>query len=95
MNKKQIITALAEKADITKTDAAKYFNAVMGIIADEMIEGEGEVAIPDFGRFYVKHMPERTGVNPSTGKKITIEAHDKVQFKPSDNMCYYVRKHCM
>lgn len=94
MNKNDIVATLAEKAGITKTDAAKYFHAVMGIMADNMVEGDGEVAIPDFGRFFIKHQPERQGVNPATGEKITIEARDKIVFKPSDNMCYYTRKHC-
>ncbi len=94
MNKTQIVTALAEKAGISKSDASKYFHTIMGVIADNMVEGDGEVSIPDFGRFYVKHVAERQGVNPATGEKITIEARDKVTFKPSDNLCYYTRKHC-
>lgn len=52
------------------------------------------MAIPDFGRFSIKHVAERQGVNPSTGEKITIEARDKVVFKASDSLCYYSCKHC-
>lgn len=88
-----MISALAEKVGVSKTNAATYVNAVLGIIADNMIEGDGEVVLPDFGRFYVKHAAERQGFNPATGERITIEARDKVVFKASDNMCYYSRKH--
>ena len=82
MNKTQIVAAFAEKAGITKTDASKFFNALMG-----------EISIPDFGRFSIKHVAERQGVNPATGEKITIAARDKVVFKASDSLPYFSRKH--
>ena len=88
MNKTQIVAAFAEKAGITKVDASKYFNALMGVMADNIVDGDGEIAIPDFGRFSVKH-----GVNPATGAKITIAARDKVVFKASDSLPYFSRKH--
>ena len=94
MNKTQIVSALAEKAGISKVDAANYVNTIFGVIADNIVEGDGLVAIPDFGRFSIKHVAERQGVNPSTGEKIAIEARDKVVFKASDSLCYYSRKHC-
>lgn len=93
MNKTQLTAAVAEKAGITKSHAERCVNAVLGAIADNLTEGEGEVSVPDFGRFYVKQVPARTGVNPGTGEKIAIPAHEKVVFKPSDNMAYYSRKH--
>lgn len=90
MNKIQIVAAFAEKAGITKTDASKFFNALM---ADNIVEGDGEISIPDFGRFSIKHVAERQGVNPATGEKITIAARDKVVFKASDSLPYFSRKH--
>lgn len=59
MNKTKIIAAFAEKAGITKTDAARYFDTMIGLMADNMVEGDGEIAIPDFGRFSIKHVAER------------------------------------
>lgn len=93
MNKTQIVAAFAEKAGITKVDASKYFNALMGVMADNIVDGDGEIAIPDFGRFSVKHVAERQGLNPATGAKITIAARDKVVFKASDSLPYFSRKH--
>lgn len=40
MNKTQIVAAFAEKAGITKTDASKFFNALMGVMADNIVEGD-------------------------------------------------------
>ena len=94
MNKTKIIAAFAEKAGITKTDAARYFNTMIGLMADNMVEGDGEIAIPDFGRFSIKHVAERQGINPATKEKITIAARDKIVFKASDCILYYSRKHC-
>lgn len=93
MNRTQLIDALAEKTNISKAKAATYVNTMLGIIADNLCEGDREVAIPDFGRFFIKHMAERKGTNPATGEKITIEARDKVVFKASDNISIFSRKH--
>ena len=67
--------------------------ALMGVMADNIVEGDGEISIPDFGRFSIKHVAERQGVNPATGEKITIAARDKVVFKASDSLPYFSRKH--
>ena len=40
MNKTQIVSALAEKAGISKVDAANYVNTIFGVIADNIVEGE-------------------------------------------------------
>lgn len=94
MKRKQLIDEVARRAEISKNDAAKCLNAVLGAIADNLTEGDKDIAIPDFGHFAVKHVPERKGKNPQTGEPITIKAHDKITFKASDNIGIYSRKHC-
>ncbi|EFA44835.1 DNA-binding protein HU [Hallella bergensis DSM 17361] len=93
MNKTQLIAALASKTEISKANAATYVNTLLGIIADNLCEGDREVAIPDFGRFFIKQLAERQGVNPATGERITIAAREKVAFNASDNLSIYSRKH--
>lgn len=93
MNRTQLIERVAAKAEISKANAARYVNTVLGVIADNLCEGDGELAIPDFGRFAVKQVPQRQGTNPATGEKIIIEAHEKVVFKASDNLSIFSRKH--
>ena len=93
MNRTQLSAAIAERLGASKTEANRCLNAVLGVIADNLCEGDNEISIPDFGRFFIKSVPERQGVNPATGEKIQIEAHDKVVFKPSDNLYLYSRKH--
>ena len=94
MNRTELIAKVAERAQVSKADAAEWLNAVVGVIADNLTEGDKGLMLPDFGRFYVKQVPERQGVNPRTKEKITIEAHEKLIFKPSDNLDLYTRKHC-
>ena len=94
MNRTELIAKVAERAEMSKNDAAKCVNAVLGVIADNLTKGDKELALPDFGRFSVKQVPERKGINPRTKEQITIEAHEKIVFKPSDNMDLYTRKHC-
>ena len=45
-----------------------------------MVAGE-KVQLVGFGTFEVNERPERQGVNPATGEKITIAAKKVVKFK--------------
>ena len=94
MNRTELIAKVAERAQVSKADAAKCLNTVLGVIADNLTKGDKELTLPDFGRFYVKQVPGRQGVNPRTKAKITIEPHEKLIFKPSDTLDLYARKHC-
>lgn len=95
MNKTQLTAEVARRTETSKAQAAKMVDTVLGVIADNLTadEGDGEVALPDFGRFFIKSVPERQAFNPATREPITVEAHDKVVFKPSANLEIFSRKH--
>lgn len=93
MNRSELIAAVAARLDTTKCNAAQMVDTVLGVIADRLTEEREEVAIADFGRFSIKQQPERQGINPQTGEKITIEAKEKIVFKASTSLEYYSRKH--
>lgn len=93
MNRSELIAAVAERTGKTKAEAISTVDAVFGIVADCLNERKEEVSIADFGRFYIKQQGERTGFNPKTGEWITIEAREKIVFRPSGSMEYYSRKH--
>lgn len=80
MNKTELIAAVAENANISKTQAAQVLDAVLAAVADTLADG-GEVALPGFGSFSVGERAERTGRNPATGETITIAAAKVVKFK--------------
>ena len=95
MNRTQLTDAVARSLQVSKAQAGRCINAVLGSIADNLTDGDHEVAIPDFGRFFVKNVAERQYVSPATGEKITVEAHERLVFKASDYMNYYSRKHAV
>ncbi len=80
MNKSELISAVAEKADLTKKDADKAVNAVLDVIVEKIAEGE-EIRIVGFGTFERRERKERTGSDPRTNAKIVIPASKVPAFK--------------
>ena len=80
MNKAELITAAADRADISRKDAEKVVNAALEIITEELVAGE-RVSLVGFGSFDVKTRGERVGRNPRTREEITIAASRVPQFK--------------
>jgi DNA-binding protein HU-beta len=80
MNKAELIDAVAEAADISKSDAGKAVEAVTQTIADTLAKGD-QVAVVGFGTFAVKHRAARAGRNPKTGETIQIKASNVPSFK--------------
>ena len=80
MNKAELITAAADRADISRKDAEKVVNAALEIITEELVAGE-RVSLVGFGSFDVKTRGERVGRNPRTREEIPIAATRVPQFK--------------
>lgn len=80
MNKQELITKIAEKADISKKDATTALTALIATITEELKAGE-KIAIPNLGTFEVRDRAARTGKNPRTGETVTIEAKKAPAFK--------------
>ena len=73
MKKKELIERIAEKADVPKSEAQKYFEAFEEVVTEALKGGE-EVQITGFGKFSVKEHKAREGRNPQTGQKMEIAA---------------------
>ncbi len=82
MNKTELIAAIAKKAEMTKVDAAKAFNALMDVTKETMKKGD-KIALIGFGTFSMQNRPARKGKNPRTGKAIKIPAKKVLKFKAS------------
>lgn len=78
VNKAQIIADVAKNTTLSKAAATEAVNATIASIIAHADEG---VAIPNFGKFEVKKVAERTGRNALTGKVTTVKAHKRVSFK--------------
>lgn len=79
-NKKVLADLIAEKNGMTKKAATETLDLVFDTIA-EALKNEGKVDIAGFGKFEVKHRPERKGINPATKAPITIAASKAPGFK--------------
>ncbi|HEX3032193.1 MAG TPA: HU family DNA-binding protein [Bacillota bacterium] len=80
MNKSELVSSVAEKAEITKKDAEKAVNAVFASIEGAMAKGE-KVQLVGFGTFEVRERAARKGRNPQTGAEIQIAAAKIPAFK--------------
>lgn len=79
MNKAELVSKVAELADITKTDADKAIEAVFAAISSTLKSGN-DVRLVGFGSFSVSARAAREGRNPRTGKTITIAASKAPKF---------------
>ena len=80
MNKTELITAVAEKAEISKKDSEKALKAFIDVVTEELKKGE-KVQLVGFGTFEVSERAAREGRNPQTGKTMKIAACKAPKFK--------------
>ena len=80
MNKTEFITAVAEKAEISKKDSEKALKAFVDVVAEQLKAGD-KVQLVGFGTFEVSERAAREGRNPQTGETMTIAACKAPKFK--------------
>ena len=91
MNKAELITAVAEKAGLSKKDSEKAVNATLETITAALETGE-KVQLVGFGVFDVKTRGVRMGRNPKTKEEIEIPASRVPQFKAGKSLKESVAK---
>ncbi|MDD2400881.1 MAG: HU family DNA-binding protein [Clostridia bacterium] len=80
MNKTDLVSMVAEKAEMKKKDAEKALSAVLASIEETLAKGE-KVQLVGFGTFEVRARAARTGRNPLTGEELKIPATNVPAFK--------------
>ena len=80
MNKTELASAIAEKAEISKKDAEKALKAFTEVVAEELKKGE-KIQLVGFGTFEVSERAAREGRNPQTGETMQIAASKSPKFK--------------
>ena len=80
MNKTELIEHIAKQTELTKADAQRALEAVIGGIKTTLKKG-GTVSLLGFGSFSVNKRPARTGRNPKTGATMKIKAAKVPKFK--------------
>jgi nucleoid DNA-binding protein len=81
MNKAQLIESIAERSQLTKSQAESAVNALVDSVTQALKNGEA-VTLVGFGTFEARNRAGRTGRNPKTGEDIVIPAAIVPAFKP-------------
>lgn len=79
MNKNELVSAVAEEANLEKSKAQAAVDAVFSVISKELKKG-GDVRLVGFGNFSVSKREASTGRNPQTGAAVQIPARNVPKF---------------
>ncbi len=79
MNKNELVSAVAEKAELSKQQASSAVDAVFEAIQGTMAKGD-DIRLVGFGTFSVSHRAASKGRNPSTGAEVDIPARNVPKF---------------
>ncbi|HEY8010964.1 MAG TPA: HU family DNA-binding protein [Rudaea sp.] len=85
MNKGELVSAVADAADLSKADAGKAVEGFIEVVKKALKKGDS-VALVGFGTFVVRKRAARTGRNPRTGQQIKIKASKNPAFKAGKAM---------
>lgn len=91
MTKAELISAVAQKTELSKKDSEKAVLAVLDAITETLAAGE-RVSLVGFGTFEVKERASREGINPRTKEKIMIPASKLPVFKAGKSLKENVTK---
>lgn len=74
LNKSELVSAIASKSGLTKSDAETALNAFQEVLIESLAKGE---AVKVTGLLSAERVEraERVGRNPRTGEEITIPAN--------------------
>ena len=79
MTQTEIVSALADKTGLKKTEVKGVFDAVAELATKE-VKKNGEFTLPGFGKLKKTQRKAREGRNPATGAVIKIPAKTTVKF---------------
>ena len=82
---------MAEKAGLTKADAARALDAFTESVTEALKAGD-KVSLVGFGTYATSERPAREGRNPRTGETVKIAARTAVTFKAGSKLKDAVNK---
>lgn len=85
MTKQDLVTAIANEAQIKRIEAERALNAMVDSVT-KALKKEGKLTLTGFGTFTVTKRKARTGRNPATGEPLKIKAGKSVRFKPGKGL---------
>jgi len=91
VGKSEFVSAVADKSDLNKTQAAAAVDAFIDVVTESLKKGE-EVQFTGFGKFSVQDRAAREGINPQTKEKIQIKASKVPKFSAGSALKAAVKK---
>ena len=80
MNKQELIGHVADRAGLSRNDAARAVETMLEVVTSALKRGD-EVRLVGFGNFSVTRRKASTGRNPRTGETLNIAASNNPAFK--------------
>ncbi len=91
MNKGDLIDRVSGDAGISKAQADRAIDSVLGGITDSLRKGE-RVTLVGFGTFAISQRKARKGTNPQTNETIKIPATKSVRFSSGKKLKEVINK---
>jgi nucleoid DNA-binding protein/nucleoid-associated protein YgaU len=88
---KELVDLIASQSNQSRNSTNSFIHELVTII-ENGLKSSGSVSISGFGKFELRWMKPRTGVNPQTGEELSIPGQNKVVFKPYKNLREDVNK---
>ena len=79
MNKGELVDAIANEANLSKTDAENALNAFINVV-QSTIAGGDKVTLPGFGTYQPALRKARTGMDPRTRQPVQIPERKSAKF---------------
>lgn len=91
MNKAMLIEALSNATGSSKAESKAFLEAFISTIGSTLKKGD-KIAIAGFGTFEKVIRKARKGINPLTGKPMSIPTKGHPKFKPGKPLKDLVKK---
>ncbi|MEE8507331.1 MAG: HU family DNA-binding protein [Kiloniellales bacterium] len=88
MKQSELIERVATKGKMTKAEARRMVDLIMGELESGVkeVRGNGSVTIPRLGTFRITSRAARMGRNPRTGEPMHISAGKSLRLRPAANL---------
>ena len=91
MNKEDLVDAIADETQLSKTDSKKFLDALIKIIPRTLATGDN-IQLVGLASFSVTERAARKGRNPQTGQPVVIAARKVVTFRASGSLRQQITK---
>jgi len=85
VTKTDLILEIADRAGLTRADAARALTATFEAMGQALVDGD-KVTLPGFGSFAPTRTAPRTGTNPRSGERWAKPESTTVKFRISGKL---------